>query len=180
MAPLTVTNPVDTGGAALISGSVRETVKGTAGRPGWTTGGTATIGTLSDTGFNVTFAGTLSSVNVGPLSVTNATGDVTSLVEELVIGSTGVSMRGVTVLDISDPAHPREIKGVPMCGNTHTITKYFDDVSNKLFVMGTSGGNTAQPQFGPHLPGLHEPRRQRLHRGRRDSDRPSRKLPRPS
>ena len=35
-----------------------------------------------------------------------------------------------------------------MCGNTHTITKYFDDVSNKLFILGTSGGSTAQPQWG--------------------------------
>ncbi len=157
VAPLTVTDAVDTGGAAAISGSVRETVKGTAGRPGWTTGGTATVSVLSDTGFNVVFAGTLAAVNVGPLSVTNTTGDVTSLVEELVIGSTGVTMRGVTVLDISDPANPREIKGVPMCGNTHTITKYFDDVSNKLFVMGTSGGNTAQPQFGLSCPAFTSP-----------------------
>jgi hypothetical protein len=41
-----------------------------------------------------------------------------------------------------------EIKGVPMCGNTHTITKYYDDVSNKLFLLGTSSGSTTQPQWG--------------------------------
>ncbi len=164
VASLSVTNPVDTGGAAVISGSVRETVKGTAGRPGWTTGGTATVSTLTDAGFNVVFAGTLAAVNVGPLTVTSLTPvapgdppDITSLVEELIPGSTGVSMRGVTVIDISDPANPREIKGVPMCGNTHTITKYYDDVSNKLFVMGTSGGSTAQPQWGLTCPAFTSP-----------------------
>ena len=48
--PLTVTN--GTGGAA---GTVRETVKGTPGVAGWLSDTTVTIGTVADTGYNVTF-----------------------------------------------------------------------------------------------------------------------------
>ena len=41
------------------------------------------------------------------------------------------------------------LKGIPICGSTHTITKYFDDVTNTMYVFGTGGGTTTnQPQFG--------------------------------
>jgi hypothetical protein len=157
VSPFTVTNPVDVGGTAFTA-AVRETVKGTAAVAGWPVGGTVTAASLyagvtapnlSDEGFKLTFAGTLAAANVATtVGVTNGTGGVTGTASETAPGAPGVTFRGITITDISDPANPQVITGVPMCGNTHTITKYFDDVSGKLFVLGTSGGGTTQPHWG--------------------------------
>ena len=103
---------------------------------------------LTDTGFTVTFAGTLAAIDQAPLTVTNTTGDVAGTVQERIKGAPGVNFRGISLIDISDPHHPVQIGAVPMCGNTHTITKYLDPISNKLFIFGTSGGSTTQPQWG--------------------------------
>ncbi len=154
-----------TNGVGGVTGTNRETVKGTAPVTGWATGGTATIanlysGTLTgdgapsiaDEGFRLTLSGTpgYAGINVAnTVSVTNGTGGTTGTGAETRTGTPpGVTFRGMTIIDISDPLHPDPIIGVPMCGNSHTQTKYFDMTTNKLLVFGTSSGTTTQPQWG--------------------------------
>jgi hypothetical protein len=87
--PLSVVNQ-----ASMTSGTVRENVKGTAGVAGWPAGGTVTVGTVADTGYTLTFAGSWANTDVpGTVTVTNGTGSpaVTGTTRENVRGGPGVT-----------------------------------------------------------------------------------------
>ena len=76
-------------------------------------------------------------------------GDLHRSCETAGAGEAGVAFVGLTILDISDVSHPRQIIGVPTCGGSHTITKYYDDVKNRLIILSTSGSKgTSAPQWG--------------------------------
>jgi len=54
--------------------------------PGWPSGATATVSALTDTGFTVTFGGTLANTNVASLQLVNPTAGVTGYVGEITAG----------------------------------------------------------------------------------------------
>jgi hypothetical protein len=118
--------------------------------PGWPAGGaTIAVGALSDTGFTLTFGGNQATIDQPNFSVTQATTGVSGTVVETRKGSPAVSWRGMTIHDISNPNNPEFVKAIAICGSTHTITKYYDDVTNTMYVFGTGGGTgTNQPQWG--------------------------------
>lgn len=64
-------------------------------------------------------------------------------------GETSVGFIGLTIFDFTDKAHPKPIIGVPTCNGAHTMTKYYDDIGNKLYMIMTKGNGTASnPQWG--------------------------------
>ena len=77
---------VNLGCAITCTATVRETAKGSTGVPGLPNG-TISIGTVADTGYNVTFSG-LGDVN--QLSVTNGTGGTSGTVSTTVSGVPGI------------------------------------------------------------------------------------------
>jgi hypothetical protein len=99
LGPLTVTN-----GSAGVTGTVRETVKGSAGFAGWLSDTTVTIGTVADTGYNVTFnaltpLGSARQTGLGDVSqlvVTNGTGGAAGTVSTTTQGKTGIGQGACT------------------------------------------------------------------------------------
>jgi hypothetical protein len=76
-------------------------------------------------------------------------GDLRRTCETAGAGEVGVGFVGLTVVDISDLAHPKPIIGVPTCGGSHTITQYWNNVNNKLYIFSIAGGKgTSAPQWG--------------------------------
>ena len=71
----------------------RENVKGTTGVAGWIPNATVTIGTVADTGYNVTFNGL---GDVSQLSVTNGTGGTSGTVSTTISGAVGILPIGAT------------------------------------------------------------------------------------
>ena len=71
----------------------RENVKGTPAVAGWTPNATVTIGTVADTGYNVTFNGL---GDVSQLSVTNGTGGASGTVSTITPGVAGLLPTGAT------------------------------------------------------------------------------------
>ena len=69
----------------------RETVKGTTGVAGWLPGATVSIGTVTDTGYTVTFN---SLGDVSQLSVTNGTGGTSGTVNTTTTGVAGILPAG--------------------------------------------------------------------------------------
>jgi hypothetical protein len=64
-------------------------------------------------------------------------------------GETSVGFLGLTIIDVSDWNNPRPIIGVPVCNGAHTATKYYNDITNKLYVIMTRGGTTgSSTQWG--------------------------------
>jgi hypothetical protein len=76
--------------------TVRETAQGGGPVAGWPAGGTVTVGTVTDSGYPLTFSGGHQGTDVDPLSVTNGTGDTTGSVAETVKGTTGILPPGAT------------------------------------------------------------------------------------
>jgi len=77
--------------------------------PGWPTGGTVTVSALTDTGFTVTFGGSLNTTNVPTLVMANVSGGVTGYVGEITAGGPttrrgSVSATGNTAPDVTVPA----------------------------------------------------------------------------
>ena len=172
--PLTVTNPLDTGGAAVICGSVRETVKGTAG------------GRVDDRWHR------------------NREHAHRHRLHRRVRRHAGSDQRRSADRHERDRRRGRPGPGadprldrrqlprhhahrhqrpapsgadqgvVPMCGNTHTITKYYDDVSNTLSSWNQRRNTTAAAVGAHDVSCVQQPLRQRLRGGGRDSGRPSR------
>ena len=54
--------------------AVRENVKGSPALATWPTGGTVTVGPITDAGYNLSFGGTLAAVDVDPFTITNPVG----------------------------------------------------------------------------------------------------------
>lgn len=76
-------------------------------------------------------------------------GDLRRTCETAGPGETGVGFVGLTIFDIRDLAHPKPIIGVPTCGGSHTITQYWNDLTNKLYIFSIAGGKgTSAPQWG--------------------------------
>jgi hypothetical protein len=63
--------------------------------PGWPSGATVSVGTPTDTQFQVTFTGSLANTNVQTLQLVNATGNATGYVGEITAG--GLTTRNGTV-----------------------------------------------------------------------------------
>jgi hypothetical protein len=84
-------SPVITGGSNYTTAGVKAAIEAI---PGWPTGGTVTVSTLSDTAFTVTFGGTLAGVNALPLQLVGCTG-CTGYVGEIAKG--GITTRGGAV-----------------------------------------------------------------------------------
>ncbi len=72
-------------GTNFTTAGVKAAVEGIVG---WPAGGTVTISTLSDTGFAITFGGTLAGVDAGNLELLNCTGGCTGYIGEIVKGGT--------------------------------------------------------------------------------------------
>jgi hypothetical protein len=75
--------------APACSSALRETVKGTPPVAGWPAGGTVTVGTVSDTGYTLTFGSTHQGTDVPQVTVTNGSG-VTGTTAETVKGTSGI------------------------------------------------------------------------------------------
>jgi hypothetical protein len=73
----------------------RENVKGTPPVASWPTGGTVAVGSLSDTGYTLTFGGNLQGMDVSQVTVTNASG-VTGSSVETTKGTAGMLPAGAT------------------------------------------------------------------------------------
>ncbi len=106
MSPLAITN------ATGASGSVTETAKGAAGLlPPRTL---ATAGTVTDTGYTLTFAGASARTDLLPLTVTNGTGGAAGTVRETVKGTPGVagwlSDTTVTIGTVADTGYTRHLQ----------------------------------------------------------------------
>ncbi len=76
--------------------SVRELAKGGVAMAGWPSGGTVAVGTVTDTGYALTFSGAHQGTDVGPFSVTNGTGGTAGTVAETVKGTQGLLPVGAT------------------------------------------------------------------------------------
>ncbi|HEX8476766.1 MAG TPA: M12 family metallo-peptidase [Telluria sp.] len=63
--------------------------------PGWPSGATVTVGTVSDTGFTVTFGGTLAGINVPNLQLVSPSAGVTGYINDITSG--GPTRRGGAV-----------------------------------------------------------------------------------
>jgi hypothetical protein len=70
--------------------------------PGWPSGATVSVSTLSDTGFTVTFGGTLAGTNVPSLVVSNVSGAGTGFIGEVARG--GLTNRGGSVAGTTNSA----------------------------------------------------------------------------
>jgi LVIVD repeat len=137
------------------SATVTETVEHLPAVAGWAQGGTVTVSSLTDAGFNVTFAGTYAGSDVSMLSVVNGAPDVTGTVVEQLKGAPGVGFVGMYVFDISDVSNPEFITAVPVCGGGHTHTVYDDKARNRVVVYMTRSGTTGTvPGFGVSCAGL--------------------------
>ena len=90
VAPLSIVNCTLT-----CTSSVRENVKGSPALTTWPAGGTVTVGTVTDAGYNLLFGGTLAGVDVDPLAVTGTTG-ATGIVSESTKGGPGILGAGAT------------------------------------------------------------------------------------
>jgi outer membrane protein OmpA-like peptidoglycan-associated protein len=75
--------------------AVRETAKGGTGLSSWPPTGTVTVSTLTDSGYQLTFSGSLQGTNVDPFTVTNASG-TSGAVLEVVAGGPGIIPAGAT------------------------------------------------------------------------------------
>ncbi len=85
--------PIVRGAAGNFSTTgVKAAIEGIAG---WPAGATVTVATLSDTGFTISFGGTLAGVNAAPLQLLGCTAPCTGFVGEIVAG--GLTARGGTV-----------------------------------------------------------------------------------
>jgi hypothetical protein len=73
--------------------SVRETVKGTTGVAGWIPNSTVSIGTVTDSGYTVTFTAL---GDVSQLAVTNGTGGTSGTVTTTTAGTSGILPTGAT------------------------------------------------------------------------------------
>ena len=148
--PLAVVN-----GAPDVTGTVRETVKGTGPIASWIAGGLSAVSNLTDAGFNVVFSGEYAAFDVPMLSVVNGTGDVTGTVVEQLKGAPGVGFVGMYIFDISDVSNPVFLKAVPVCGGGHTHTVYNDKARNRVVVYMTRSGTTGSVAgFGVSCAGL--------------------------
>ena len=76
--------------------SVRELAKGSVAVAGWPVGGTVAVGSLTDTGFTLTFSGVHQGTDVSAVAVTNGVGGVTGSVAETVKGTPGMLPIGAT------------------------------------------------------------------------------------
>jgi hypothetical protein len=98
-------------------------------------------------GDTMVFGDLLFRVNESNRNVPN--GDLTRPCGPVGPGELSVGFLGLTIFDFSNPAQPKPIIGVPTCNGAHTATKYYDDVTNKLFIIMTKGnGTTSNPQWG--------------------------------
>jgi hypothetical protein len=76
-------------------------------------------------------------------------GDLTRPCDTPQPGESSVAFVGLTIFDFSNPAKPKPIIGVPACSGAHTMTKYYDDIQNKLYIIMTRGSaGTSNPQWG--------------------------------
>ncbi|HSL12122.1 MAG TPA: hypothetical protein VLA82_12475, partial [Actinomycetota bacterium] len=142
-------------GSGDVSGTVRETVKGTPPVTGWLAGGTSTISNLPDAGFNVVFAGNYAAFDVPSMSVVATTGGVTGTVVEQAKGAPGAGFVGLYVFDATDLENPVFLKAVPVCGGGHTHTVYDDKANNRVVAYMTRSGTTGTlPAFGVSCAGL--------------------------
>ena len=80
---------VNLGCAPACSSALRETVKGTPPVAGWPAGGAVTVGTVSDSGYTLTFGSTHQGTDVPQVTVTNGSG-ATGTTAETVKGTSGI------------------------------------------------------------------------------------------
>jgi trimeric autotransporter adhesin len=78
---------------------VKAAIEGIAG---WPAGGTVTVSTLGDTGFTISFGGTLAGTNAAPLQLLGCTAPCTGYVGEIVAG--GLTARGGTATATNNSA----------------------------------------------------------------------------
>lgn len=86
---------VNLGCSPTCTASVRENVKGTPPVAGWPTGGTVSVGALSDAGYTLTFGGTHQGTDVDLVTVTNGSG-VSGSSAETTKGTAGILPPGAT------------------------------------------------------------------------------------
>lgn len=86
-------------GANFTAAGIKAAIEGIAG---WPSGGVVTVNTVSDTGFTVTFGGTLAGTNVPSLVVSNVTGAGTGFIGEVTSG--GRTTRGGSVAGTTNSA----------------------------------------------------------------------------
>ena len=86
---------VNLGCSPGCTATVRETVKGTPPVAGWPAGGTVTVGSLTDTGYTLTFSGTLQGTDVSLVTLTNLSG-VTGSTVETTKGTAGIVPVGMS------------------------------------------------------------------------------------
>jgi trimeric autotransporter adhesin len=86
-------------GVSFTAAGIKAAVEAIAG---WPTGGTITVSTLSDTGFTVTFGGTLAGVNASQLQLVNCSGGCSGYVGEIAKG--GLTARGGTTSNTGNSA----------------------------------------------------------------------------
>ncbi len=134
VAPFSVTD--GTGGA---SGTVTETTKGAKGL--LPTGAVATVGTVADTGYTVTFGGSLTKTDALPLSVTDGTGGTTGTVRENARGSNGVagwlSDTTVTIGAVADTGYNVTFNALTPLGSARQTG--LGDVTQLVVANGTGG-----------------------------------------
>ncbi len=70
--------------------------------PGWPAGGTVTVGALANTGFTLTYGGTLAGVDVPNLQVVNCTAPCTGFINDIIKGGS-TSRRGIVTATGNNP-----------------------------------------------------------------------------
>ncbi|WP_028063246.1 hypothetical protein [Solirubrobacter soli] len=140
---LTFTGGLDVAPIGISSGTVTETVKGTAGL--LPPGTVATVGTVADTGYTLTFAGASAKTDLLPLSVVDGTGTV----RELVKGTPGVaswlSDTTVTIGTVADTGYTVTFNALTPLGSPRQTG--LGDVG-QLTVLGDTAGTVTTTTQG--------------------------------
>lgn len=123
--------------------------------PGWPSGGTVTVGSLTDTGYTITFGGTLAGVNVPNLQIVSASAGVSGYINDITSGGPtarggAVTQTGNSIPVVSAPASytipvrtPFTLTGSATDANDENLT-YMWEQNDRGAATGT--GLIAQPK----------------------------------
>jgi hypothetical protein len=143
-----------TNGTGGTTGTVAETVPGSQGL--LPPGSVATVGTVADTGYTITFGGALARTAVDPLTVTNGTGGTSGTVRESVRGSQGfagwIPDTTVSIGAVTDAGYTVTFNALTPLGSARQTGLGDVNLMSVTPVTGAVAGSVTKTQHG--TPGI--------------------------